>query len=111
MGHAAVRLAVRRRGAAGSSAARVGRAQLQPPLWGNFFYTDNRALGPADYDTLTFTAPTQSGPATSGQPVTSYKRMRTAGVRAASDNYYTFASDYGDVTYYWHGVDLTITPG
>jgi hypothetical protein len=24
------------------------------------------------------------------------------------DNYYTFASDYGDVTNYWHGVDLTV---
>jgi hypothetical protein len=25
------------------------------------------------------------------------------------DNYYTFASDYGDVTNYWHGVDTTVS--
>jgi hypothetical protein len=24
------------------------------------------------------------------------------------DNYYTFASDYGDVTSYWHGLDMTV---
>ena len=26
-------------------------------------------------------------------------------------NYYTFASDYGEDTRYWHGVDTTSTPG
>ena len=26
----------------------------------------------------------------------------------ATDNYYTFTSDYGDVTYYWRGVDVTL---
>jgi hypothetical protein len=26
----------------------------------------------------------------------------------ATDNYYTFASDYGDVTTYWHGVDFSV---
>jgi len=34
------------------------------------------------------------------------RNSRTA--LGATDNYYTFASDYGDTTTYWHGVDFTI---
>ena len=30
--------------------------------WGNFFFTDNRAVGPQDFDTMTFTAPTNAEP-------------------------------------------------
>jgi carboxypeptidase family protein len=74
--------------------------------WGNFFYTDNRAVGPQDYDVLTFTAPTHPDLPTSGQQV-SYVLLKEAAFGRV-DNYYTFASDYGDVTSYWHGVDLTV---
>jgi hypothetical protein len=74
--------------------------------WGNFFYTDNRAVGPQDYDTLTFTAPTHASLPTSGQQV-SYMLIKDSGFGRV-DNYYTFASDYGDVTSYWHGLDLTV---
>jgi hypothetical protein len=74
--------------------------------WGNFFYTDNRAVGPQDYDTLTFAAPSHPDLPTSGQQV-SYMLIRDSGF-GRNDNYYTFASDYGDVTSYWHGVDLTV---
>ena len=31
--------------------------------WGNHFFTDNRAIGPEDFDVATITAPTQSEPA------------------------------------------------
>ena len=34
------------------------------------------------------------------------RNARTA--LGATDNYYTFASDYGDVTAYWHGVDVNV---
>jgi hypothetical protein len=74
--------------------------------WGNFFYTDNRAVGPQDYDTLTFTAPSHPDLPTSGQRV-SYVLLRESAFGRV-DNYYTFASDYGDVTAYWHGVELTV---
>jgi hypothetical protein len=74
--------------------------------WGNFFYTDNRAVGPQDYDVLTFTAPTNANLPTSGQPV-SYMLIKDSGFGKV-DNYYTFASDYGNVTSYWHGLDLTV---
>jgi hypothetical protein len=43
---------------------------------------------------------------TSGQQV-SYVLLKEAAFGRV-DNYYTFASDYGDVTSYWHGVDLTV---
>jgi hypothetical protein len=74
--------------------------------WGNFFYTDNRAVGPQDFDVLTFTAPAHPDLPTSGQQV-SYALLKDSGF-GRQDNYYTFASDYGDVTSYWHGLDLTV---
>jgi hypothetical protein len=76
--------------------------------WGNFFFTDNRAITPQDFDIATITAPLNPLlPNGGGNPVTFYTRnSRTA--LGATDNYYTFASDYGDVTTYWHGVDVGI---
>jgi len=77
-------------------------------IWGNHFFTDNRAIGPQDFDTATITAPSNPLLANGGgYPVTFVTRnSRTA--LGATDNYYTFASDYGDTTTYWHGVDFTI---
>jgi hypothetical protein len=74
--------------------------------WGNFFFTDNRAVGPDDYDVLTINAPSHPRLDTSGQPVSYYLIKDSA--FGQFDNYYTFASDYGDVTYYWHGMDLSV---
>jgi hypothetical protein len=74
--------------------------------WGNFFYTDNLAVGPQDYDTLTITSPTHPDLPTSGQQV-SYLLIKDSGFGRVN-NYYTFGSDYGDETAYWHGVDLTV---
>ena len=75
--------------------------------WGNFTVTDNRAIGPQDFDTYTFTAPSDPRLPTSGQPVSYYLRNnRTA--FGAVDNYLTLASNYGDVTAYWQGVEMTV---
>ena len=74
--------------------------------WGNFTYTDNRAVGPQDFDTYTFTAPSDPNLPNSGQTV-SYKLLKPAAFGPV-DNYLTIASDYGDVTTYWQGVDLTV---
>ena len=35
--------------------------------WGNFTFTDNRAVGPQDFDTYTFTVPVDPRLPTSGQ--------------------------------------------
>jgi hypothetical protein len=76
-------------------------------MWGNFYYTDNRAVGPADFDTVTITAPRHADlPGGGGYP-TSFYVVKDAKF-GAFDNYFTFAKDYGDVTYYWHGVDFNI---
>ena len=75
--------------------------------WGNFYYTDNRAVGPADFDTVTVTAPRHSDlPDGGGYPV-SFFVVKDAKF-GAFDNYFTFAKDYGDVTYYWHGLDYSV---
>ena len=77
--------------------------------WGNHFFTDNRAISPADFDVATITAPSNANlPGGGGYPVRFVTRnARTA--LGATDNYYTFASDYGDVTTYWHGVDIAVS--
>jgi carboxypeptidase family protein len=77
-------------------------------VWGNHFFTDNRALTPADFDTATITAPSNANlPNGGGYPVTFVTRNARSPI-GATDNYYTFAKDYGDVTTYWHGVDFTV---
>jgi hypothetical protein len=74
--------------------------------WGNFFVTDNRALGPEDFDQVTIAAPLNpSLPNGGGYPVTFLTRNTRSPI-GATDNYFTFASDYGDVTAYWQGVDV-----
>jgi hypothetical protein len=75
--------------------------------WGNFYYTDNRAVGPSDFDQVTITAPRHPElPDGGGYPVSFYV-VKDAQFGAV-DNYFTFAKDYGDVTYYWHGVDYDV---
>jgi hypothetical protein len=75
--------------------------------WGNFYYTDNRAVGPSDFDQVTITAPRNSSlPNGGGYPVSFYV-VKDAKF-GAFDNYFTFAKDYGDVTYYWHGLDYSL---
>jgi hypothetical protein len=77
--------------------------------WGNFFFTDNVALTPADFDTVTIAQPSNAKlPNGGGQPVTFLTRnARTA--LGATDNYFTSGDDYGDATVYWHGIDAQIS--
>jgi hypothetical protein len=77
-------------------------------IFGNHFFTDNRAIGPQDFDAATITAPSNPNlPNGGGYPVTFVTRNSRSPL-GATDNYYTFASDYGDVTTYWHGVDFSV---
>jgi len=76
--------------------------------WGNFFVTHNRALGPQDYDEVTLAAPPDSRlPGGGGYPVTFLTRNNNS-VLGVSDPYYTSASDYGEQTNYWHGLDVAV---
>ena len=61
--------------------------------WGNLTFTDNRAVGPADFDQYRFTVPTHPDLPTSGQQLSYYMLKPAAFGRV--DNYLALASDYG----------------
>jgi hypothetical protein len=64
-------------------------------------------MSASDFQLTTLTAPSNSKlPDGGGYPV-SYYFLRP-GANTAVQNRYTFASDYGDWTNYWHGFDLTV---
>jgi len=76
--------------------------------FGNHFVTDNRAIGPQDFDVATITAPRNTNlPNGGGYPV-GFVTRNSRSPLGATDNYFTFAGDYGDVTTYWHGFDVTV---
>jgi hypothetical protein len=62
--------------------------------WGNFFVTDNRAVGPSDYVPYTVTAPAHPELPDGG----GYSFTALLPTNLAQDNFYTFSSDYGDET-------------
>jgi carboxypeptidase family protein len=76
--------------------------------WGNFFVTDNAALTPADFNAVSITAPSNGLLPDGGGYQVPFMVRNARSPLGATDNYYTFASDYGDVTYYWRGVDVTV---
>jgi hypothetical protein len=74
----------------------------------NFFVTDNINLNASDFQLTTLTAPINPKlPDGGGYPVSYY--FPKPGVNtAAIQNRYTFASDYGDWTNHWYGVDVIV---
>jgi len=74
--------------------------------WGNFFVTHNRALGPQDFDTVSLTAP--SHPLLPGGYPVTFLTRNTNSLLGATDSYFTGATDFGDETHYWHGIDLAV---
>jgi hypothetical protein len=74
--------------------------------WGNITFTDNRAVGPADFDQYQFTVPDHPDLATSGETLSYYVLKPAAFGRV--DNYLALASDYGDTTFYWQGLEMTV---
>lgn len=75
--------------------------------WGNFTYTDNLAVGPSDFDNYTLTVPAGGNLSTGGQQLT-YALRNGKTAFGAVNNYLTLASDYGDVSYNWKGMDMTV---
>jgi hypothetical protein len=76
--------------------------------WGNFTVTDNRALGPSDYESWVATAPVDSRlPNGGGYQITNWIVKPSSSGRAAQ-NYVTWETDFGPSrTNYWHGVEVT----
>jgi hypothetical protein len=78
--------------------------------FGNFIVTDDRAVGPSDYDTFSITTPADPRLPGGGRYVVGglYDLKPTAFGRPA-DNYLTFADNYGNQIRHWNGVDVGIT--
>ena len=76
--------------------------------WGNHFFTDNRAIGPEDFDTATIKAPANANLPNGGGNDVTFVTRNTRSALGATDNYYTFADDFGESKTYWHGVDFSL---
>jgi hypothetical protein len=76
--------------------------------FGNFFVTDNQALGPDDYETWVATAPADSRlPGGGGYNITRYI-VKPASFGRPAQNYVTKETDFGPArTNYWHGFEVT----
>jgi len=78
-------------------------------VYGNFTATDNRAVGPQDYDTFSITAPSDPRLAGGGGfTVSGLYDLNPARFGVAADNLVTHSKNFGDQTEYWHGVDLSL---
>ena len=74
--------------------------------YGNFTLTDNRAVTPSDFTEFRVPAPSDSRlPGGGGNTITGFKNLNPDKVGRV-DNYFTFASAYGEQREYWHGFDL-----
>lgn len=76
--------------------------------YGNFRVTDDRAVGPEDYDRFTLTTPTDARlPDGGGYPLTSFDITQAGNARAA--NYFvTLADNYGRMTERFDGVNISL---
>src|SRR5499427_4219130 len=75
----------------------------------NFFVYDNINIGPNDFALTTVTAPANSKLPNGGGNQVTYNILNAAAAGRPIQNRFTFASDYGDWTNHWNGVDLTVT--
>ena len=76
--------------------------------FGNFFVTDNRAVGPQDFDPFSITAPLDPRlPDGGGYVIDDLYDIKPAKFGEV-DNFRTKASNFGDMSQYWHGVEVTV---
>ena len=76
--------------------------------YGNFVMTDDRAVGPGDYDRFVITAPLDSRlPGGGGYPVEGYD-IKPEKFGVAAQPYVTLSRTFGKRTDHWQGVDLTV---
>jgi len=77
-------------------------------IWGNFTVTDNRAVGPADYDPYSVVAPQHPDlPGGGGFVINDLYDINPAKFGQV-DNYVTFADNFGKQIRHYDGVDVTV---
>jgi hypothetical protein len=77
--------------------------------WGNFNVTDNRAVGPQDFDPFSITAPVDSRlPNGGGYVISGLYDIKPAKFGVPADAYFTFAKNYGRQTRVFNGVDVNV---
>ena len=75
----------------------------------NFVVTDNRSVGPSDYDRFNITAPADPRlPGGGGYTVSGNYDLKPASFGRAADNFVTLAENYGEQIERWHGVDVNL---
>jgi hypothetical protein len=75
-------------------------------LYGNFIVTDNLAVSASDYTPFTITTPTDSRLPGSGTTITAFDVVPSK--FGLNNNLVTLASQYGEQTEHWNGIDLNI---
>jgi hypothetical protein len=79
-------------------------------VYGNFTVTDNLTLSPSDYDPYSITAPVDPRlPGGGGYAIGDLYNLNPSRFGLASNNYVTFAGNYGRQIEHWNGVDVTAT--
>jgi hypothetical protein len=77
--------------------------------FGNQLITDNRAVGPGDFDLFNITAPSDPRlPGGGGYTLNGYQDVKPAKFGLV-DNMVTRATHYGGKKEYWQGVDINVT--
>ncbi len=77
--------------------------------FGNFTVVDNLALGASDFGTFSVTAPADPRlPDEGGYTISGFKDRNPDTVTRPADNYVRLASDYGDQSQVWSGVDWSV---
>ena len=76
-------------------------------VWGNFQVTDNRAVGPADFDPFTIAAPQDQRLPNGGGYSLQFYDINPAKF-GQFDNFITFSDNYGKQIYHFNGIDLNV---
>jgi hypothetical protein len=77
--------------------------------WGDFYVTDNRAVGPTDYDEFSITAPRDPRlPGGGGSVISGLYDIKPEKFGVPADDFFTFAHKHGKQTEVWNGVDVTV---
>ena len=76
-------------------------------VWGNFQVTDNRAVGPADFDPFTIAVPQDGRLPDGGGYSLQFYDVKPAKF-GQFDNFITFADNYGKQIYHFNGIDLNV---